>query len=59
MSRQFALLNEQPEDEPEEGLRVGLDHMERAGWISAYDRVVGDRLAWVLAGGDVSPSSRA
>jgi 3-hydroxyacyl-CoA dehydrogenase len=32
--------------------------MERAGWISAYDRVVGDRLAWVLAGGDVSPSSR-
>jgi 3-hydroxyacyl-CoA dehydrogenase len=39
-------------------LRVGLDHMERAGWISAYDRVVGDRLAWVLAGGDVSPSSR-
>jgi 3-hydroxyacyl-CoA dehydrogenase len=39
-------------------LRVGLDHMERAGWISAYDRVVGDALAWVLAGGEVSPSSR-
>jgi 3-hydroxyacyl-CoA dehydrogenase len=32
--------------------------MERAGWISAYDRVVGDALAWVLAGGEVSPSSR-
>jgi 3-hydroxyacyl-CoA dehydrogenase len=39
-------------------LRIGLDHMERAGWISPYDRVVGDALAWVLAGGEVSPSSR-
>jgi len=45
----------------EEGLaalRVGLDHMERAGYISAYDKVVGDALAWVLCGGEVSPSSR-
>jgi 3-hydroxyacyl-CoA dehydrogenase len=39
-------------------LRVGLDHMQRAGWISPYDRVVGDRLAWVLCGGEVSASSR-
>ncbi|HEX9886057.1 MAG TPA: 3-hydroxyacyl-CoA dehydrogenase NAD-binding domain-containing protein [Longimicrobiales bacterium] len=39
-------------------LRIGLDQMERAGWISAFDKVVGDRLAWVLSGGDVSPSSR-
>ncbi len=39
-------------------LRVGLDHMERAGWISTYDKVVGGELAWVLCGGEVSPSSR-
>jgi len=39
-------------------LRVGLDQMERAGFISAYDKVVGDALAWVLCGGEVSPSSR-
>jgi len=39
-------------------IRIGLDHMERAGWISAYDRVVGDTLAWVLCGGEVSGSSR-
>jgi 3-hydroxyacyl-CoA dehydrogenase len=39
-------------------LRVGLDQMERAGYISAHDRVVGDALAWVLCGGEVSPSSR-
>ena len=45
----------------EEGLaalRVGLDQMERAGYISPYDKVVGDALAWVLCGGEVSPSSR-
>ncbi|MDP2956568.1 MAG: 3-hydroxyacyl-CoA dehydrogenase/enoyl-CoA hydratase family protein [Longimicrobiales bacterium] len=39
-------------------LRIGLDHMERAGFISAYDKVVGDALAWVLCGGEVSASSR-
>jgi 3-hydroxyacyl-CoA dehydrogenase len=39
-------------------LRVGLDQMERAGFISAHDKVVGDALAWVLCGGEVSPSSR-
>jgi 3-hydroxyacyl-CoA dehydrogenase len=39
-------------------LRVGLDQMERAGYISAYDKVVGDALAWVLCGGEVSASSR-
>jgi 3-hydroxyacyl-CoA dehydrogenase len=39
-------------------LRVGLDQMERAGYISAHDKVVGDALAWVLCGGEVSPSSR-
>ncbi len=45
----------------EEGLaalRVGLDQMERAGYISAHDKVVGDALAWVLCGGEVSSSSR-
>ena len=39
-------------------LRIWLDHMERAGFISAYDKVVGDALAWVLCGCDVSASSR-
>jgi 3-hydroxyacyl-CoA dehydrogenase len=39
-------------------LRVGLDQMERAGYISAHDKVVGDALAWVLCGGEVSASSR-
>ena len=39
-------------------IRVGLDQMERAGYISAYDKVVGDALAWVLCGGEVSASSR-
>ncbi|HSG48695.1 MAG TPA: 3-hydroxyacyl-CoA dehydrogenase/enoyl-CoA hydratase family protein [Longimicrobiales bacterium] len=39
-------------------LRVGLDQMERAGFITAHDKVVGDALAWVLCGGDVSPSAR-
>jgi 3-hydroxyacyl-CoA dehydrogenase len=39
-------------------LRVGLDHMVRAGYISAHDKVVGDALAWVLCGGEVSASSR-
>jgi len=39
-------------------LRIGLDQMERAGYISAYDKVVGDALAWVLCGGEVSASSR-
>ncbi len=38
-------------------LRIGLDQMERAGYISAYDRVVGEALAWVLCGGEVSASS--
>jgi 3-hydroxyacyl-CoA dehydrogenase len=39
-------------------LRVGLDQMERAGWISAYDKLLGGELAWVLCGGEVSASSR-
>lgn len=39
-------------------IRVGLDQMERAGYISAHDKVVGDALAWVLCGGEVSASSR-
>jgi 3-hydroxyacyl-CoA dehydrogenase len=39
-------------------LRVGLDQMERAGWISAHDKKVGGELAWVLCGGEVSASSR-
>ncbi len=39
-------------------IRVGLDQMERAGWISAHDKVVGDALAWTLCGGEVSGSSR-
>jgi len=39
-------------------LRVGLDQMVRAGYISEHDRVVGDALAWVLCGGEVSGSSR-
>ena len=39
-------------------LRVGMDGMRRAGWISDYDRFVGDQLAWVLCGGEVSPSAR-
>jgi len=39
-------------------LRVGMNQMLRAGWISEYDRVVGDKLAWVLCGGEVSGSSR-
>ena len=39
-------------------LRVGLDQMERAGWISAHDKIVGGELAWVLCGGEVSASSR-
>jgi 3-hydroxyacyl-CoA dehydrogenase len=39
-------------------LRVGMDGMLRAGWISEYDRFVGDKLAWVLCGGEVGPSSR-
>lgn len=39
-------------------LRVGMDGMRRAGWISDYDRLVGDKLAWVLCGGEVSASSR-
>ncbi|MCG6957965.1 MAG: 3-hydroxyacyl-CoA dehydrogenase/enoyl-CoA hydratase family protein [Gemmatimonadetes bacterium] len=38
-------------------LRIGLDQMERAGYISAHDKVVGDALAWVLCGGEVSASS--
>jgi 3-hydroxyacyl-CoA dehydrogenase len=45
-------------DEGLAAIRVGLDQMERAGYISAHDKVVGDALAWVLCGGDVSPSSR-
>ena len=39
-------------------LRVGMNQMLRAGWISEYDRFVGDKLAWVLCGGEVSASSR-
>ena len=39
-------------------LRVGLDQMERAGWISAHDKLVGGELAWALCGGEVSASSR-
>lgn len=39
-------------------LRVGLDQMVRAGYISEHDRVVGDALAWVLCGGEVSGSAR-
>ncbi len=30
-------------------IRVGLDQMERAGFISAHDKVVGEALAWVCA----------
>ena len=39
-------------------LRVGMNQMQRAGWISEYDRHVGEKLAWVLCGGEVSASSR-
>lgn len=39
-------------------IRVALGQMELAGFISAHDKVVGDALAWVLCGGEVSPSSR-
>jgi len=39
-------------------LRVGMNQMLRAGWISDYDRVVGDMLAFVLCGGDGSSTAR-
>lgn len=33
---------------------VGIDQMYQAGWATDYDRVVGARLAKVIAGGDVA-----
>ena len=39
-------------------IRAGLHNMRAAGYISEYDQFVGDRLAWVLCGGEVSASSR-
>ncbi len=35
-------------------LRVGLHLLREAGHISAHDAVVGEHLAWVLCGGDLS-----
>ncbi len=35
-------------------LRVGLHLLREAGHISEHDAVVGDHLAWVLCGGDLS-----
>lgn len=39
-------------------IRVGLNNLRDAGFITEYDRVVGDKLAWVLCGGDVGPGVR-
>lgn len=36
---------------------VGIDQMYQAGWATDYDRVVGGRLAHVLAGGDVAEAT--
>jgi len=39
-------------------IRAGLHNMRASGFISEYDEKIGDRLAWVLCGGEVSASSR-
>ncbi len=39
-------------------IRAGLHNMALGGFITAYEKVLGDRLAWVLCGGEVSASSR-
>lgn len=39
-------------------LRVGMHNLRRANRITEYDHVVGGKLAWVLCGGEVSPSAR-
>jgi 3-hydroxyacyl-CoA dehydrogenase len=39
-------------------IRTGLNNLLEGGFITEYDRVVGDKLAWVLCGGDVGPGAR-
>ena len=39
-------------------IRAGLHNMRASGYISEYDQILGDKLAWVLCGGEVSASSR-
>jgi len=39
-------------------IRAGLHNMALGGFITAYEKVLGDKLAWVLCGGEVSASSR-
>ena len=39
-------------------IRAGLHNMRASGYITEYDHVLGDKLAWVLCGGEVSAGSR-
>ena len=39
-------------------LRVGIHNLRRAGQITEYDQVVGETLAWVLCGGELSAGAR-
>lgn len=38
--------------------RAGLHNLRAAGLISEYDQILGDKLAWVLCGGDVAAGAR-
>jgi len=35
-------------------LLIGIDNMHEAGFITDYDRVVGEKLAFVIAGGNLT-----
>lgn len=39
-------------------IRAGLHNLRASGFISEYDQLLGDRLAWVLCGGEVARNSR-
>ncbi|MEZ4649641.1 MAG: 3-hydroxyacyl-CoA dehydrogenase NAD-binding domain-containing protein [Candidatus Eisenbacteria bacterium] len=39
-------------------IRAGLHNMRASGYITEYDHVLGDKLAWVLCGGEVSAGTR-
>lgn len=38
-------------------LRVTIHNMREGGWISDHDALIGDKVAWALAGGDVDAGS--
>ena len=39
-------------------LRAGLYQMKLAGWITEYDAFIGERLAYILVGGDVPENTK-